>query len=169
MAYTDYQKQEKAGFDRRGFLLSNLRFTGICRVAEKSERFKRGVDGREDSRYWMIKDEFGAMFSLWEEEIANRLLPGEQYIFEGMVRISRGSTYLNLKEVRAVYGSEFATQWDNEEFCSAFTQRLRKALGEDQKLMDRFYWALEQRSFGTLAEVEKILEQTERSSQEEGF
>ncbi len=35
--------------------------------------------------------------------------------------------------------------------------------------MDRFYWALEQRSFGTLAEVEKILEQTERSSQEEGF
>lgn len=150
-----YQNKTQNGFNGRGFLLSNLRFSGVVRVREKSERFKREPKDGEEKSYWIIRDEFGALFSVWERDIADKVLPGEQYEFEGEVKISKGSTFLNLKEVRTVYGSEFATKWDSEDFLKSFKQELLYAFPDDQRMVDRYFWALENRSYGTLAAIEK--------------
>lgn len=158
--YFMQQTQKRNGFTSGGFLMSNLRFSGIVRIDEKSERIKRGRNGDDDTKYYIIKDEFGASFSCFDVKLYDAALIGESMHVEGKVKISKGSTYLNLQKIEPVQGSRFATQWDSDDHLIQVMERMDKA-GLDQNLRDRWEKALTEKQYGTLAEVEKILEQTE--------
>lgn len=162
MSYTEYNAKLRNGFTRSGFLMSNLRFSGIVRIAEKAERKKLGRNGEDDITYYTIKDEFGASFSCFDKGLFDAAVPGESMLVEGKVKISKGSTYLNLQKIDPVKGSTYQTQWDNPDYLQSVRKRMID-IDLDQSLTDKWENAVDTKQYGTLAEVERILEQVEQT------
>lgn len=106
---TVFQKQQYNGFGLNDTLMSKIAFSGVVRISEKELTIKPRPDGKE-LRYWVIRDEFGSRFSCFNEELAEKIVFGEVYIFRGEVKIGKGGTFMNLKSAEVFDGSEFAAK-----------------------------------------------------------
>jgi len=154
----NFNANNNAGFGRSGSLLSNLRFSGVCRIAEKSVRVKIGRNGEEDVKYYIIRDEFGAQFSTFDEKLFEAAIPSESMLLEGKVRISKGNTYLNLTKVAPIHGEDLRTKWDNQKYVDVRRQEMVD-MDMDTVFVTKWEQALKDRQFGTLTELELQLDE----------
>lgn len=101
-----FQRNQYNGFGVTDTLMSRLNFQGIIRCDEKQLRSIHRPN--EEIHYWIIKDDFGARMSCFEETLAETLVTGEIYKVQGEVKIGKGGIFLNLKKAEPFYGSAFS-------------------------------------------------------------
>lgn len=99
-------KSQYYGFRLNGTLASNLKFSGTIRCTDIQHRLIRNA-GEEDQPYWLICDEFGARMSVFTPALREDICIGERYAVRGDIKIGKGGTYLNLKEITPLNGSNF--------------------------------------------------------------
>lgn len=87
---------EKNGFGRDGNLKTRLKFSGIIRPVEVITKVtkKFTTKGLEESEYWIVIDENGARFMIFDEELASAIVIEHTVEIYGKVSISKGGTYL---------------------------------------------------------------------------
>jgi hypothetical protein len=149
--------EKTSGFARNGSLMSNLHFQGVVRIAEKSARVKIGRNGDDDVKYYIIKDEFGAQFSTFDEKLYDDTQVGESMTVYGKVRISKGNTYLNLERITPIVGNDLKTNWDNVQYIAERRQEMIDC-DFDTVLVTKWEEALKNRHYSTLTEIELKLD-----------
>jgi hypothetical protein len=98
-------KHHRSGFLYNETLATKLKFSGVFGVWEIQERVTKNEEG--DSSYWILKDEYGARLSCWNEELIKNLHIAEKYAVEGEIKIGKGGTFLNLKKAEVLSGNNF--------------------------------------------------------------
>ena len=101
-------KNQYAGFKLNDTLATNLKFSGVFRVWDVGKRWFDSFDGGENP-YWIIRDEYGAKLSCYNEQLATSLVINERYAVEGEIKIGKGATFLNLKKAVVLNGKDFTT------------------------------------------------------------
>ena len=101
-------KNQYAGFRLDDTLATKLRFSGVFCVWDVGKRWFNSFDGGEVP-YWIIRDEYGAKVSCYNEQIASSLVVNERYAVEGDIKIGKGATFLNLKKATVLNGNDFTT------------------------------------------------------------
>lgn len=100
------------GFRLDDTLASRIRFTAIIRVAEIEKIVKPRQSG--DIEYWSVKDDNGARFTTWVEEISKTLKVFGVYAVSGDVKIGKGGTFLNITKAEEMRGEEYEERHSNE-------------------------------------------------------
>jgi hypothetical protein len=102
---TAFQKKQYAGFGMNDTLMSKIRFSGIARFSERAHVTKE-VQGNE-VEYWILKDEFGARVSCFEQTLSESIVLYQPYEISGEVKIGKGGVFLNLKKAEPFNGSAY--------------------------------------------------------------
>lgn len=97
-------RQEKIakGFRNDGTLKSQLRFSGVVRVVEISERQRkvsRKNNKEEIETFWLVVDSYGARFLCFSEALIGLLCIETVREIKGRISVSRGGTYLVIESV----------------------------------------------------------------------
>ena len=92
---------KKNDFKRDGTLSTRLVFHGIIRPQEVKPKTtkKFTVKGLEENNYWILLDEYGARFMIFNEEIAVEVEFDVPVEAKGRVSISKGGTYLVIESL----------------------------------------------------------------------
>ena len=99
-------KNQYNGFKLDGTLATHIRFSAVFRCWEVSYKVKILADGKERKIY-TITDDLGARFGCFDEKLAQSLVTGETYAGSGVVKIGKGSTFLNLEKAEPMDGSAY--------------------------------------------------------------
>jgi hypothetical protein len=103
---TQFLKSQYAGFRLNDTLASRINFSGIIRCRDIRGRTIHNFD--EDIPYWIVIGDMGERMSTFDKRLADSVVPGETYKVKGEVKISKGATFLNLKEATPFNGREFS-------------------------------------------------------------
>ena len=92
---------KKNDFKRDGTLSTRLNFQGIVKPQEVISKVtkKFTVKGLEENNYWILLDEYGARFMVFDEEIATGVELNVPVEARGKVSISKGGTYLVIESL----------------------------------------------------------------------
>lgn len=99
-------KSQYNGFKLDDTLASRIRFTAIFRAWDVSFKIVPHP-GKEESKIYTIKDEYGARFGCFNEKLAESILVGETYEVRGSVKIGKGGTFLNIEQAEPLNGSAY--------------------------------------------------------------
>lgn len=103
---------KKNEFSRDGNLKTRLKFSGIVRPQEIISKVtkKFTTAGMKETEYWIMIDEYGARFMVFEEELAMNLRIEEPIEIFGKIGISKGGTYLVVEKTEEFIPETYKTQ-----------------------------------------------------------
>lgn len=102
---------KKNEFKRDGTLRTKLQFTGIIKPQEVRTKTTKtySIKGLEESEYWVLLDEHGARFLLFDETLALGTKICEPVEVTGKIGISKGGTYLVIERMEEFIPEDYIT------------------------------------------------------------
>lgn len=149
------------GFGRDKALLTNIKFSAMVTVMSIREKTTRGrTEHDEPKKYFTIVDEFGAMFSVRDENLIEKISVGLRYSIEGSVKVVRGGTFLNVLKINDT--RNVPVKYATEKWKEGVVERC-EALPSAYDLLTDLEEFIKEERWVDCARIEHIIEQMERN------